>query len=55
MVAKLDCQCQLSMLEINTVHFCNGIVNLVRKGYDRLGCDSLGLDRLGLHRLGYDR
>ena len=55
MVAKVDCQCQISMTEIDTVYFCYDIVNYVKKGYDRLVCGSLSHDRLDYDRIEKDR
>ena len=55
MVAKEDCQCQLSMPEIDTLYLCYDTVNKVKKGYERMNYDSLGRDRLGYDRVGENK
>ena len=45
MVAKIDCQCHLSMPEMDIVHSCYVIVDKAKKFWDRLGFEKVISDR----------
>ena len=48
-VAKVDCQCHLSMPEMDNVHSCYVIVDKAKKVLDRLGCEKIIRDTYCVH------